>query len=65
MSQISEIPASAYTPEGSASPGLTSLDSTLTAMRGIWRLGGCGGTNLANPVPLPDSSWRWIDFGQG
>ncbi|KDP20434.1 hypothetical protein JCGZ_05919 [Jatropha curcas] len=50
---------------GSTSPYLTSLDSTLTAMRGIWRLGGGGGTSLANPAPLPNSSWRWIDFGQG
>ncbi|KDP37641.1 hypothetical protein JCGZ_07841 [Jatropha curcas] len=43
---------------------LTSLDSTLNVTRGIWRLGVYGGSSLANPVPLPDSSWRWIDFGQ-
>ncbi|KDP27771.1 hypothetical protein JCGZ_19977 [Jatropha curcas] len=32
-------------------------------MRGIWRLGGCGGTSPASPVLLPNSRWRLIDSG--
>ncbi|KDP22939.1 hypothetical protein JCGZ_01808 [Jatropha curcas] len=39
--------------------------SILSATRGIWRSGDCGGTSLASSVLWPDSRWRWIDSGRG
>ncbi|KDP20535.1 hypothetical protein JCGZ_04955 [Jatropha curcas] len=50
---------------GSGSLGLSSPDFTPSAMRGIWRLGDCGGTSLASPVLWPDSRWRWIGSERG
>ncbi|KDP27551.1 hypothetical protein JCGZ_20163 [Jatropha curcas] len=50
---------------GLASPGHTSPGCILSSMRGIWRLGGCGGTSPASPAPLPDSRWRSIDSRLG